>query len=106
MSNKTLIVFATFQAINHGLEIIRLRDKTKGNLYIDEIRVPRMLDVMGNKYYLTNVNRYLDPNNDDESKISVFVNRGGVIADVLIEWLNHCNVNWKEVEDLKDENIS
>ena len=108
MNRNTLIKFNKIHALAKGLEIVihLPKDTNVEKQTIEEIRVPRMLDITGKKYYLTNVNKYLGTIGNSNGLVAVFVITNGNVHALLVDWLAFNSINWEDTEDYKDEDTS
>ena len=110
--NKALITFDRLEALKHEMliKIHVIVDDNQQWHEIERINVPRMIDVLGNKYYLVNRNKYLKLKVVTTVRIIVEVPDNGVVEKCLIEWLNSRSIAWEKIPETqevpKDENRS
>jgi len=110
--NKALISFNRINALKHGI-LIRahvIADDNQQYHEIEQVRVPRMIDVLGNKYYLVNRSKYLKIIEVHEERIIVQLPDNGVVEKCLTEWLHSRSIAWEKIPETrevpKDENGS
>jgi hypothetical protein len=108
MNNLKIITFNKSHAIEKGMEVLlRLGGAFENTNHLrEEIHIPRMIDITGNKYYLTNINKYLAPEYMNINRISVEVMTDGVTQTALLEWLDQFKVKCHITEEPEDENTS
>ena len=115
MKSKTLLTFNRLEFVQryiYGSEVVAqtIVDGHKNHIEIENIRVPRMIDVLGNKYYLVNRNNYLVIKGNTDTLIIVELVENSEVQTVLTEWLDSLKIPWNLIPEKqevpKDENSS
>lgn len=93
--SKFQIRFDRMDAIRQGIQVtaaVSYDENTEQRTEYEQIRIPRMLDIDGNIYYVVNRNKHLANERLDQRQITVEVVKNGIIYGLLREWLNSHNI--------------
>ena len=92
---KLQIRFDRMDAIRQGIQVtaaVSYDENTEQRTEYEQVRIPRMLDIDGNIYYVINRNKRLPSYRLDQRQITLEVIKNGIVYGLLRDWLNSHNI--------------